>query len=129
MRRSYQSLTPVSFGRFYTLLPPTPPVYLSPRTFCLLPESSSDAFQRFVPARNTLAENEVRAHVSMFEPPKNDGYYQLGLEAAAVIRQAIANRRQVADTTVVESAAHGQTKTTGVGGEQQGTGEDNDLLL
>ena len=24
----------------------------------------------------------------MFEPMKNDGYYQLGLEAAAVIRQA-----------------------------------------
>jgi hypothetical protein len=100
--------------------------------FCLLPESSSDAFQRFVPAHNTLAENEVRAHVSMFEPTKNDGYYQLGLEAAAVIRQAIANRRPVVDDTVVESATPDQTKTPNAGGEQQsnsGTGEDSDLLL
>jgi hypothetical protein len=76
--------------------------------FCLLPESSSDAFQRFVPAHNTLAENEVGAHISMFEPTKNDGYYQLGREAAAVICQAIAGKDQESNC---------------------GTGEGSDLLL
>jgi hypothetical protein len=113
-------------------MPPAPPAHISPRTFCLLPESSSDAFQRFIPARNTLAENEVRAHVTMFEPTKNDGYYQLGLEAAAVIREAIANRRPEVDTTAVESSVRSQTKITNVDGEQQsssGTGESSDLLL
>jgi len=78
---------------FYTLIPPSPPANLSPRTFCLLPEPSSDTFRCFVQAPNTLAENEVRAHVTMFEPRKNDGYYQLGLEAAAIILQAITNGR------------------------------------
>ena len=43
-----------------------------------------------------LAENEVRANVGT---AKNDGYYQLGLEAAAVIRQAIANGCPVVHTT------------------------------
>ena len=120
------------FGRFYTLIPPAPPAHVSPRTFCLLPESSSDAFQCFVPAHNALAENEVRAHVSMFEPTKNDGYYQLGLEAAAVIRQAIANRRPVVDDTIVESTTPGQAKTPNAGREQQsnsGAGDNADLLL
>ena len=122
----------IFFGRFYTLIPPAPPAHLSPRTFCLLPESSSDAFQRFVPAHNALAENEVGAHTCMFEPTKNDGYYQLGLEAAAVIRQAIANRRPALNETVVESTTPDQTKTPNEVGEQQsnsGAGEDTDLLL
>ena len=48
-----------------------------------------------------LAENEVRANVGTV---KNDGYYQLGLEAAAVIRQAIANECPVVHTTAVEPA-------------------------
>ncbi|KAN0109331.1 hypothetical protein V8E52_009375 [Russula decolorans] len=72
---------------------PSSPANPSAQTICLLLEPSLDAFQRFVPAPNTLAENEVRAHVTMFEPTKNDGYYQLALEAAAVVRQAITNRR------------------------------------
>lgn len=68
----------------------------------------------------------------MFEPTKNDGYYQLGLEAAAVIREAIAIRGPVVGTTVVESFVNNQTETTNVDEEQQsssGTGENRDLLL
>ncbi|KAI0284299.1 hypothetical protein BGY98DRAFT_948864 [Russula aff. rugulosa BPL654] len=119
----------VVFRTFYTLIPPSPPANLSPRTFCLLPETSSDAFQRFVPAPNTLAENEVRAHVTMFEPTKNDGYYQLGLEAAAVIRQAITNKRPEVHTTPIDD----QTKETDPGGiyrqTNAGSNQGSDLLL
>jgi hypothetical protein len=115
--------------RFYTLIPPSPPANLSPRTFCLLPEPSSDAFQRFVPAPNTLAENEVRAHVTMFEPTKNDGYYQLGLEAAAVIRQAITNGRFEVHTTPIDDPM----KETDPGGIDRqtdtGSNQGSDLLL
>jgi hypothetical protein len=113
-------------------MPPKPPANPSARTFCLLPDSSSDAFQHFIPACNTLAENEVRAHVTMFEPPKNDGYYHLGLEAAAIIRQAIANGRPLAHTTVPESAVHSQLNAIDAGGDQKrnaGTDEGTDLLL
>jgi hypothetical protein len=86
-------LSNLVLDRFYTLISPSSPANPSAQTICLLLEPSLDAFQRFVPAPNTLAENEVRAHVTMFEPTKNDGYYQLALEAAAVVRQAITNRR------------------------------------
>lgn len=112
----------VVFRTFYTLIPPSPPSNLSPRTFCLLPEPSSDAFQRFVPAPNTLAENEVRAHVTMFESTKNDGYYELGLEAAAVIRQAITNGLLEAHTT--DTDAGGIERQT-----DAGLNQGSDLLL
>jgi hypothetical protein len=122
----------VIFRTFYTVIPSGPPANLPPRTFCILPEPSSDAIQRFVPAPNTLAENEVRAHVTMFEPTKNDGYYQLGLEAAAVIRQAIANGRSADHSTTVESAVDNQMKETdaGIGWQTDaGSGQGSDLLL
>jgi hypothetical protein len=71
----------------------------------------------------------------MFEPPKNDGYYRLGLEAASMIRQATANRHPLVHTTVAESAVHSQLIAIDVGGDQleqqrnAGTGEGTDLLL
>lgn len=115
--------------RFYTLIPPSPPANLSPRTFCLLPEPSSDAFQRFVTAPNTLAENEVRAHVTMFEPTKNDGYYQLGLEAATVIRQAITNGRPKVHTTPIDDQMKG-ADTGGIDRQTDaGSNQGGDLLL
>ena len=68
----------------------------------------------------------------MFEPPKNDGYYHLGLEAAAVIRQAIANGRPLAHTTVSESVVHSPLHAIDMGGDEQRNavmGDDTDLLL
>lgn len=65
----------------------------------------------------------------MFEPTKNDGYYQLGLEAAAVIRQAITNERLGAHATPNGD----QMKGTNTGGiERQtdaGSNQVSDLLL
>ncbi len=78
-------------------------------------------------APNTLAENEVRAHVTMFEPTRNDGYYQLGLEAAAVIRHAITNGRLEVHSTLIDD----QMKETGAGGidRHAGSNQSSDLLL
>lgn len=61
----------------------------------------------------------------MFEPTKNDGYYQLGLEAASVIRQAIANGRPVVHTTAVDN----QMKETDDRQTDASPGQDGDLLL
>ena len=120
----------ILFGRFYALLPPSPPSHPSRRTFCFLPGSTEDSLQHFLPARNSLAENEVRAHVSMFEPERNDGYYQLGLEVAAVIRQALlAEMRAAIHNKVEESGIENQVEGGHIAGEQQATGEDSDLLL
>ena len=65
----------------------------------------------------------------MFEPGKNDGYYHLGLEAAAVIRRAFADRGAVVHNTVVESGIESQVKDAHAGVEQQATIEGSDLLL
>jgi hypothetical protein len=65
----------------------------------------------------------------MFEPTKNDGYYQLGLEAAAVIRQAITNGPREVHTTPIDD----QMKEIDAGGiERQtdaGSNQGSDLLL
>ncbi|KAI9466936.1 hypothetical protein BJY52DRAFT_1110271 [Lactarius psammicola] len=118
----------ILFRTFYTLLPPNPPAHPQPRTFCTLPETSSSAFQHFFPAPNTLAEDEVRAHVGMFDPGKNDGYYQLGLEAAALIRRSIEDRGAVFQNTVVgsdtENPIEGSSPQVG-----KSTDEARDLLL
>ncbi|KAI0307238.1 hypothetical protein B0F90DRAFT_1814020 [Multifurca ochricompacta] len=122
----------VIFRMFYALLPSSLPTHLSSRTFCILPEPSSDVIRHFVPARNTLAEDEVRAHISMFDPGKNDGYYQLGFEAVAVIRQAITGDRTAAHDSIAESFVEIQVEPVDIGGEQRADtsmGDDNDLLL
>jgi hypothetical protein len=121
----------ILFRTFYTLLPPTPPAYPQPRTFCTLPEPSSSASQHFFPAPNTVAEDEVRAHVSMFDPGKNDGYYQLGLEAAALIRRVVEDEGAVPQSTVVGSEAESpidQNKGSSPEADMS-TDEGRDLLL
>jgi len=40
-------------------------------------------------ARNGLAADEVEAHTGMFSGKTNDGYYDLGLQTAQVIREAV----------------------------------------
>ena len=77
---------------FYTLIPPDISTTVTARTFCVLPKSAAAA-NHFVPARNTLAEDEIHAHTGMFEPSTNDGYYQLGLAVAGFIREALMRTR------------------------------------
>ncbi|EIN10898.1 hypothetical protein PUNSTDRAFT_125531 [Punctularia strigosozonata HHB-11173 SS5] len=105
----------VVFRTWYTLLPPLPS-HDTPRTFIVLPKPppvlkeahapastsagdsalAAEAHKHFVPAKNSLAEDEVQAHTSMFEAKTNDGYYELGLQTAKVIREALmATRGQV----------------------------------
>ncbi|KAA1466770.1 hypothetical protein DENSPDRAFT_812059 [Dentipellis sp. KUC8613] len=92
----------VVFKTLYTILPAMPPDY-TPRTFCILPKDKSPEIKaHFAEARNAMAEDEVQAHVGMFEPSTNDGYYQLGLATADIIRDALARSRAAAvDTGVV----------------------------
>jgi len=78
----------VLFRTFYTHLPPKPPTYTSPRTFVVLPTDRS-LLNHFIPAKNSCAEDEVQAHVSMFEAKGNDGYYELGLASAQLVREAV----------------------------------------
>jgi hypothetical protein len=65
----------------------------------------------------------------MFEPERNDGYYQLGLEVAVVIRQALSDRHTVVHNTEVRSGVDNRTEEVHAVGEQQATSHGSDLLL
>ena len=80
--------TPLRVHSFYTVIPPTAPTFLESRTFTVLPRLDSRASNRFIPSKNTMVTDEIAAHTGMFSPSTNDGYYDLGLAAARVIREA-----------------------------------------
>ncbi|KAJ7498749.1 hypothetical protein FB451DRAFT_1202900 [Mycena latifolia] len=83
----------VVFRNFYTYLPPTPLLHDSVRTFIVLPKKNSPAEPYFVLARNGLAPDELEAHTGMFSGKTNDGYYDLGLQTAQLIRDAVISVR------------------------------------
>lgn len=79
------------------MLPANPPSFADHRTFIVLPKreisftvpNQGDVADHFFAAPNGLASDEIQAHTGMFEAKTNDGYYQLGLETARVIREAV----------------------------------------
>lgn len=87
-------------SRFYTLLPPAPPLHGGSRTFVVLPSSKHKARPFFVPTQNSQAPDELQAHTGMFSAATNDGYYDLGLQAAMLIREAVQTSRGVKDSSV-----------------------------
>ncbi|KAG5716702.1 hypothetical protein E4T56_gene16259 [Termitomyces sp. T112] len=82
----------VTFNAFYTMIPATPP-FSAARTFTLLPKRASPQYAYFLPAKNTKALDEVQAHIGMFNAKTNDGYYELGLATAKVIRESLLSQR------------------------------------
>ncbi|KAG2154950.1 uncharacterized protein EDB93DRAFT_1247907 [Suillus bovinus] len=93
----------VTFRSFYTLLPPAPPSFSSPRTFVILPQRTSPIAAHFLPARNHQAADEIQAHTNMFNPRFNDGYYQLGLDTAKIIREAVMSARGIIESDDTEA--------------------------
>lgn len=47
--------------------------------------------QYFTATINSAAEDEIQAHIGMFDP-KTEGYYDLGLQTARLIRDATLQR-------------------------------------
>ncbi|WWC89547.1 uncharacterized protein L201_004471 [Kwoniella dendrophila CBS 6074] len=79
----------IVFHNYYTHLPPSPPTQLVSRTFAILPPTTHPLYKYFNAASNTLAKDEVSAHMGMFNPKTNDGFYDLGLEVVRVIGEKI----------------------------------------
>ena len=77
---------------FYTYLPPSP-TNPSPRTFIILPQAPSQYVSHFLQAPNTIAGDEIEAHTGMFDAKTNDGYYELGLITAQLIRDVMVASR------------------------------------
>ncbi|ESK94423.1 catalytic protein [Moniliophthora roreri MCA 2997] len=83
----------VLFRTFYTFLPAVPLVHNLDRTFIIIPKGDPKIRFRFLRAENNTAPDEVQAHTGMFAANSNDGYYNLGLETARLIRDALIARR------------------------------------
>ncbi|WVQ67903.1 uncharacterized protein L199_006108 [Kwoniella botswanensis] len=79
----------IVFHNYYTHLPPSPPTQLVSRTFAILPPMTHPLYKHFDTASNTIAKDEVSAHMGMFNPKTNDGFYDLGLEVVRVIGEKI----------------------------------------
>ncbi|KAF9509853.1 hypothetical protein BS47DRAFT_1373410 [Hydnum rufescens UP504] len=84
----------VLFHNFYTSLPTTPR-NPNPRTFIILPRSTTEAFQYHTANINSIAEDEIQAHTGMFEAPINDGFYDLGLKTVDIILRAMEEVEEV----------------------------------
>jgi hypothetical protein len=80
----------------YTFIPAKPPDNLPARQFILLPKAkdAGNIVTGFTPNTNSLAADEIAAHVGMFEARSNEAYYQLGLDAAKIIQDAVSSRRR-----------------------------------
>ncbi|KAG6821566.1 hypothetical protein H0H93_000075 [Arthromyces matolae] len=83
-----KDLAGVTFHVFYCLIPATPPFSAS-RTFILLPKRASPQYAYFSAANNSKALDEVQAHTGMFNVKGNDGYYELGLSTAKIVRESL----------------------------------------
>lgn len=66
-----------------------------------------DLRKHFIEQRNGLAPDEIQAHTGMFEAATNDGYYEMGLKVAQIVREAMQGwqKRQVKQHTSSESGS------------------------
>ncbi|KAF5363415.1 hypothetical protein D9756_000382 [Leucocoprinus leucothites] len=88
----------IFFRNFYVLLPEAPPMHLTARTFIVQPKRTSREVKYFTPTKNKRAADEAQGHTGMFDAKTNDGYYNLGLVAANVIREAVQATRATGST-------------------------------
>jgi hypothetical protein len=87
---------------FYSHLPAKPPKQTLSRTFAILPATTHATYDRWRPASNTLATDEVAAHMGMFAPKTNDGFYDLGLAVAQQIGERIEQEGVGRSLTVID---------------------------
>ncbi|KLT40835.1 hypothetical protein CC85DRAFT_329607 [Cutaneotrichosporon oleaginosum] len=78
----------VTFANFYTCLPASG-THLTRRTFAIIPSPSEAIATHWMPAINTVAKDEVNAHMGMFNPRNNDGFYDLGLATVRIIAERL----------------------------------------
>ncbi|KAK0490828.1 hypothetical protein IW261DRAFT_1555995 [Armillaria novae-zelandiae] len=95
----------VIFRVFYTYLPPVPLVHPNARTFIVLPKKNARSAGNFLPANNGVAPDELQAHTGMFGAKTNDGYYELGLQTAKIVREAVMLGRGIFEDPETQKAS------------------------
>ncbi|TCD70412.1 hypothetical protein EIP91_003493 [Steccherinum ochraceum] len=120
----------VMFRVFYSCLPPNPPQFPKARTFVILPPSAAPNARfgsYFLQAPNSVATDEISAHTGMFDAKTNDGYYELGLITAHMIRDVVITLRTLAEPVKTpSSSAPATTKTEVTIGEDEGDDDEDE---
>ena len=72
----------------------------------ILPQAPSTYVSHFLQAPNTVAGDEIEAHTGMFDGKTNDGYYELGLITAQLIRDVMVASRSGSPEEAKKVAKH-----------------------
>ncbi|KAI9770056.1 MAG: hypothetical protein M1839_003284 [Geoglossum umbratile] len=75
--------------------------FVPERTFCAIPSAGEKAGKFFLRHVNTVSDNEINAHISMFRPEKNDGYAELLEDASGKVVSWVQD-----DSPVLDLARH-----------------------
>ncbi|KAJ9107647.1 hypothetical protein QFC21_001107 [Naganishia friedmannii] len=75
---------------YYTLIPASPPSHPTERSFCLLPATTHPLHSSWrATTFSAKTEDEVGAHIGMFNAAANEGFYNLGLDVARAVEEAL----------------------------------------
>ncbi|GAA5829159.1 hypothetical protein JCM11251_004145 [Rhodosporidiobolus azoricus] len=107
----------VGFHCFYTLIPSRAPSTPT-RTFLVLPHSPH-LRSHFTPSSNSLADDEIHAHTTMFD--ESDGVYALGQETARLVLEWVEEARR-------GRMGYWEGEGKGKGKEKGGTGNGEKLV-
>ncbi|KAI9260698.1 hypothetical protein BDA99DRAFT_538291 [Phascolomyces articulosus] len=92
--RRLTELPDVLFKCFYVQLSGDDSLASDPRTFIALPPPETSHY--FIPIPSRM-EGEIDAHTSIFDPAKNDHYYNLGLDSITLISEMVARHHRQHD--------------------------------
>ncbi|KAK1233312.1 hypothetical protein PQX77_003538 [Marasmius sp. AFHP31] len=129
--------TGIHFRTFYTLLPAVTFVHNLDRTFIVIPKGNPKIQSRFIRAENNTATDEIQAHTGMFAAQTNDGYYNLGLETARLIQEALATKGEIVEAGPIPLDAEmdsdippeSSSPTPDTGKESTSTSASSDALI
>lgn len=77
--------------------------FVPERTFCAIPASGQDSNDLFTRNVNTLAEDEIQAHISMFRPELNDNYEHMSETARDLVVSWFLDDAELIDPPKVEN--------------------------
>ncbi|KFY83503.1 hypothetical protein V498_08026 [Pseudogymnoascus sp. VKM F-4517 (FW-2822)] len=108
--------------------------FVPERTFCAVPTAPQNSRDLFAKIVNTVAEDEIQAHMSMFKPECNDGYDKMLQDAGDLIVKWFEDESEIIDSTPPLSSLAQTTSAQSKGGptvletENIPSGDDVDFL-
>lgn len=108
--------------------------FVPERTFCAVPSTPQSSNELFTKIINTVADDEIQAHMSIFRPEFNDGYDKMLGDARDLIVRWFEDESEIIDSTPSPSLLAQTTSAQSKGGpmvletENIPSGDDVDFL-